>query len=98
MWAGQRHLYLPLITSLAYIITSIVGRVLAVIDLKAVAGWAAATFVVWWTLMNPADAGHLASNVAVFMSTAKAGMGSLRRVGLINEQAEESSGTELLLL
>jgi len=55
---------------------STVARVLGVLDLKAVAGWAATTFIVWWAIMNPADVGHLAANVAVFMSNAKAGVGA----------------------
>lgn len=75
MWAGRRHLYPPLVTSLAFIITGIIARVLAIMTLKELSGWAAVGFIAWWAILNPVDAGHMAANVAVFMSTAKAGVG-----------------------
>jgi hypothetical protein len=75
IWAGRRHLYPPLVTSLAFIITGIIARVLATMSRKTLAGWAATAFLAWWAFQNPADAGRMAANVAVFMSTAKAGVG-----------------------
>jgi L-alanine-DL-glutamate epimerase-like enolase superfamily enzyme len=76
IWVGRRHFPLLLMAGLAASIASTVAWVLGVLDLKAVAGWAATTFIVWWAIMNPADVGHLAANVAVFMSNAKEGVGA----------------------
>jgi hypothetical protein len=68
IWAGRRHFSPILAAGLAAIITSTVAWVLGVLDLKVVTGWAATAFIVWWAIVNPADAGHLACNFAVFIS------------------------------
>lgn len=70
IWAGQRHFSPVLKAGLAAAITSTVAWVLGILNLKVVAGWTATAFIVWWAIVvNPADAGHLASNAAGFMST-----------------------------
>ena len=47
MWAGRRHLYPPLVTSLAFI-TGTIARVLTTMSRKTLAGWAATAFLAWW--------------------------------------------------
>lgn len=41
---------------------------------KTVVGWVAVGVVVWWVIMNPADAAHLVHNMGAFMSSAAGGV------------------------
>ena len=44
------------------------------VNLKAIAGWAALAFIVWWILVEPAAAAHVVHNIGAFLSSAAHGI------------------------
>jgi hypothetical protein len=72
MWASQRGMSLPLKAGIAACIMTAAG-LLAWVDLRRVAGWAAVGFLIGSIVWAPAAVGHLAANVGVFMSKDVAG-------------------------
>jgi hypothetical protein len=41
--------------------------------LKQILGWAAVLFIVWFTVEQPANAGHIVHNIGSFLATAAVG-------------------------
>ncbi len=76
-WATRRDFHPLLTAGLAASIASTVVWVLARVDFLAVSAWTAATLIAWWVIKAPVDAGHLAANLKVSVSTASYGAGRL---------------------
>ena len=41
---------------------------------KAIAGWAALAFIIWWILVEPTAAAHVVHNIGAFLSSAAHGI------------------------
>jgi hypothetical protein len=72
-WANGRGMHPPLKVAIAAMIVTAFNALAPLIDLRQVFGWTAVSLA-GWAILAPADAAHMVASVAVFMSTARAGL------------------------